>query len=283
MKKVIIFSILSLLALTLQAQKKVAILETVDKDQNVSYGVKLLLRSSLTTAISNTPGYEGYDRVDMSAIVGEQDFQRTGVVSDSQIKQLGVATGAAYVLVAEAAKYDDKSIIITAKILDVETYGIKKSDVQISGITASEMKQSCNILAASLLEVEADNTSENKAQDEGVNVMDNGLEDAAPLLVKLPDGTSLYIRKGNIKKYGGFAKQEEAANDCSCMGEGWRLPTAQELQSLYENRKNLGVDWGSLGVSIKYGLWTKTKGRYFFKGKMIEWEGRAYYFCVKSK
>ena len=135
------------------AQMKVAILETVDKAQNVSYGIKLLLRSSLTTAISNTPGYDGYDRVDMASIAGEQEFQRTGNVSDNQIKQLGVATGAKYVLVAEAAKYDERSIIVTAKLLDVETFGVKSSAVVVSGIKADEMKKSCEDLASRLIDI----------------------------------------------------------------------------------------------------------------------------------
>lgn len=151
MKKVTLFLAVMMMAITAMAQQKVAILETVDKAQNVNYGVKLLLRSSLTSAISNTPGYEGYDRVDMASIAGEQEFQRTGNVSDSQIKQLGVATGASYVLVAEAAKYDASSIIITAKLLDVETFGVKNSAVVVSGVSADEMKESCEVLAAQLL------------------------------------------------------------------------------------------------------------------------------------
>ncbi len=151
MKKTVLLLMSLFLTGMMYAQQKVAILETVDKAQNVSYGVKLLLRSSLTSAISNTPGYEGYDRVDMASIAGEQDFQRTGNVSDSQIKQLGVATGAKYVLVAEAAKYDATSIIITAKILDVETFGVSSSAVLVSGTSADEMQKSCATLAQQLL------------------------------------------------------------------------------------------------------------------------------------
>ncbi len=151
MKKILSFFAITAMALTTMAQQKVAILETVDKAQNVSYGVKLLLRSSLTSAISNTPGYEGYDRVDMASIAGEQEFQRTGNVSDNQIKQIGQAAGASYVLVAEAAKYDASSIIITAKLLDVETFGVKSSAVVVSGVSADEMKESCETLASQLL------------------------------------------------------------------------------------------------------------------------------------
>lgn len=129
MKKLLIL-LLSALSLTVFAQtevKKVAILETVDKMGNVPYGVLLQVRSSLTYAISSNAGYEGYDRVDMAAITGEQNFQRTGMVSDEQIKRLGEMTGAAYVLIAEAALYDDQNIIIAAKILDVETGGVMSS------------------------------------------------------------------------------------------------------------------------------------------------------------
>ena len=107
-----------------QDVKKVAILETVDKAGDVPYGVKLQVRMNLTYAISNTPGYDGYDRVDMASIMGEQNFQRTGMVSDAQIKKLGEMTGAQYVLIAEAALYDAQNIIITAKVLDVETGGV---------------------------------------------------------------------------------------------------------------------------------------------------------------
>ena len=146
------------------AQLKVAILEPVDRAQNVSYGIKLLLRSSLTSAISNTPGYEGYDRVDMASIAGEQDFQRTGNVSDNQIRLLGVATGAAYVLVTEAAQYDATNIIITAKILDVESFGIISSAVLVSGFTAEEMEQSCSTLAARLLKPSRQHVSATTAE-----------------------------------------------------------------------------------------------------------------------
>lgn len=130
MKRILFSLILAFACLSVFAQtevKKVAILETVDKMGNVPYGILFQVRSSLTFAISSHAGYEGYDRVDMTAITGEQSFQRTGMVSDEQIKRVGEMTGAAYVLIAEAALYDDQNIIIAAKILDVETGGVMSS------------------------------------------------------------------------------------------------------------------------------------------------------------
>ena len=146
MKKLLVFllSVFSLAAFAQTEVKKVAILETVDKIGNVPYGVLLQVRSSLTYAISNNAGYEGYDRVDMAAITGEQNFQRTGMVSNEQIKRLGEMTGAAYVLIAEAALYDDQNIIIAAKILDVETGGvISSTPPAVAPKDPMEMAEAC--------------------------------------------------------------------------------------------------------------------------------------------
>ncbi len=72
MKRTFIITVLLMLSAFVMAQntKKVAILETVDKENKVEYGVELQLRGYLTDAINRTPGYEGYDRVDMSSILG---------------------------------------------------------------------------------------------------------------------------------------------------------------------------------------------------------------------
>lgn len=145
-----IFVILPVLPLRGQEVKKIAILETVDREDAVSYGIKLMVRSSLSYAITNTPGYEGYDRVDMASIVGEHDFQRTGMVSESQIRQLGQMTGASYILVAETAMIDASNIFITAKILNVETAKLERMASTQSGIKAGEIEEKCEELARSL-------------------------------------------------------------------------------------------------------------------------------------
>lgn len=157
MKKLYLITLLLMaFAMAATAQnKKIAILETVDKKGNVPYGVCLQLRSNLTYAISSTPGYEGYDRVDMASIMGEHDFQRTGLVSDEQIRRLGEMTGCSSILVAEAAVYDASHIIITAKILGVETASVESSVPPIISSTDPEkMQKACEEAASKLLVVE---------------------------------------------------------------------------------------------------------------------------------
>lgn len=151
MKRLLFFSILFIISTLVSAQvKRVAILETIDKEGNIGYAQKLMLRSNLSKAITNTPGYEAYDRTDIDAIVGEQSFQRTGMVSEDQIRKLGEMTGAAYILVAEAVKVDDQNMFITAKILNVESARTEMTDNVLMGITASDVQHGCEMLANKL-------------------------------------------------------------------------------------------------------------------------------------
>ena len=152
---------LSALAMA-QNAKKVAILETVDKENKVEYGVELQLRGYLTDAINRTPGYEGYDRVDMASILGEHNFQRTGYVSDAQIKKLGEMTGASSIIVAEAAMYGSDRIIIIAKIIDVETARIENTArPKVASTSDDGMAKACAELAIELLGMTSDTRSGN--------------------------------------------------------------------------------------------------------------------------
>ncbi len=131
--------------------RKVAILEIVNRADDLDYGVKFMIRNNISWAITSTPGYEGYDRVDLSSIMQEHDFQRTGLVSDSQIKKLGEMTGAEYILIVEVARIDNQTLFLTANILDVETAKIEKSANAQSGILHSEIKDVSVLLAKELL------------------------------------------------------------------------------------------------------------------------------------
>lgn len=196
MKK-LIFLICMMLATTLtfaQEIRRVAILEVVDKQGDVSYANKLILRSSLAKAITNTPGYEAYDRTDMDAIMGEQNFQRTGMVSNDQIKRLGEMTGAKYVLVAEAVLVDEQNMYITAKLLDVETARTEITDNQMMGTTAKEIQEGCQLLAANLIESKnVPNTSTSQ-----LHSASNEQKKVVPLSQIVKVGINKYTMNGKV-------------------------------------------------------------------------------------
>ncbi len=134
--------------------KKVAILETVDQEEKLSYGQKLLLRTTLAKAVAGTKGYEAYDRTDIDAILGEQNFQRTGFVSEKEIRNLGEMAGVSFILIPEAVLMDDNQLFVTAKILNVETAKVERSDNMMMGLSSKEMEKGCKKLASKLFKAE---------------------------------------------------------------------------------------------------------------------------------
>ena len=160
---------------------RVAILEPVDRENKVSYGTKLILRSNLAKAVTNTAGYEAYDRSDMDAIMGEQNFQRTGMVSEDQIKRLGEMTGAKFILVAEAAVIDAQNMYITAKVLDVETARTVMTDNLMMGMDAQSIQEGCATLAGNLFNTARNETETTKkktiASQKKVIIVRNSKED----------------------------------------------------------------------------------------------------------
>lgn len=130
--------------------KKVAILEVVDKENKLSYHQKLMLRSRLAEEINKSAGFEAYDRANIDAIMGEHNFQRTGLVSPDQIRQLGVMAGAAYVLVIEGAISSQGSLFVSANLLDVETAQMVVTENQSMASSESGLQQGCAALAGKL-------------------------------------------------------------------------------------------------------------------------------------
>lgn len=153
MKKllIILLSVLSLSAFAQQDIKRVAILETVDRENRLSYSLKMVLRSNMARAVANTIGYEAYDRTDIDAIISEHNFKRTGLVSNAEIRKLGEMTGVSLILVVEGVFAGRDSLFVSAKILNVETAKVEIMDNVTMGLNASSLQRGCAELTKHLL------------------------------------------------------------------------------------------------------------------------------------
>lgn len=156
MKKLLLLAVLLMIPTVFYGQnteKKIAILEIVDRAENVSQGMKLMLRGRLTTAVTATPGYAGLDRVDMDAVLAEHNFQRSGMVAEKYIKQLGEAMGADYVMIAEAAWFNSykTELVISAKLIDVESFQVVKTAMINTPVNSASVDENCRALAKKLL------------------------------------------------------------------------------------------------------------------------------------
>lgn len=180
---------------------RVAILEPVDRENKVSYATKLVLRSNLAKAVTNTAGYEAYDRSDMDAIMGEQNFQRTGMVSEDQIKRLGEMTGAKYILVAEAAIIDANNMFITAKVLDVETARTVMTDNLMMGMDAKKIQEGCATLAGNLFRTTTTMSNVKTRDKENASVVVNSA---------MPDAIKINRLSKDLYTYGGTEMDAKA-------------------------------------------------------------------------
>lgn len=234
MKKLLLSSAMMLLSLTAISQvKKIAILETIDRSGTVSYSIKLMVRSNLTKTISNTPGYEGYDRVNMSQIVGEQDFQRTGMVNEEQIKKLGEITGADYIVVSEAAKVDESNIFVTAVILNVETAQTVGADNALMATTASDIQHGCESLANRLLGLPDNTSSATSAPAKQTPMKEENIKQDNPVPVPLP-----VVAKHKIGDLITFPDGTQGLIFYLEDGKGLAMSMKEEEMKWDKNRKN---------------------------------------------
>ena len=281
MRRFLLFSALIMLSALVMAQntKKVAILETVDKENKVEYGVELQLRGYLTDAINRTPGYEGYDRVDMSSILGEHNFQRTGYVSDAQIKKLGEMTGASSIIVAEAALYGSDRIIVTAKIIDVETARIENtSRPKVASTSDDGMAKACAELAIELLGM-TKNTASYTSGGAGANSYSSGqnfTETAFGINMKM-----IYVEGGSFTmgctgEQGSECDDDESPNRYTKVNSfyiGMLEVTQSQWEkvmgtTIYQQRNKANSSWSLYGTGPDYPMY------------YVSWE-EAKEFCAR--
>lgn len=241
--KFILFLLLFSAAMFAQEVKRVAILETVDKENKVSYANKLILRASLSKAITQTEGYEAYDRTDVDAIMSEQDFQRTGMVSNDQIKRLGEMTGANYILVAEAAQLDDKkTMFITAKLLDVETARTIMTDYVMMGTTADAIQEGCTVLSEKLFS----NTP--KSSKVAANTSTSQIPQMS---ANIGNGEKFVINSKSTQKMFGVKKYAYNGN---------QMDEKAFVQFLFRNNTKVYADYVKSKKLISAGWWTMGAG-----------------------
>ncbi|MBQ6882240.1 MAG: hypothetical protein IJN55_06710 [Alistipes sp.] len=131
MKNIILFLLLFVIPFGVKAQEspgKVAIYITGDINQ----GYKKVFGSKIVSNISST-GYVAVERTAdfLSTLAREQDYQTSGVVSDSQIAKLGEQFGVHYVIAVDATVIFE-SIFISARMINVESAQIVAS-IECSG------------------------------------------------------------------------------------------------------------------------------------------------------
>lgn len=155
MKRLLLI-VLACMSLAMWADnKKIALLEPRigEGSTEVTGMEKAMIRGELRKAIVNHTGYEAFTRSDIDQMMKEQDFQRTGNVSDGDIHRLGEMSGADFICVATITK-SDSEFYIEAFLINIETGAISNPASQYGELINGKlgnMLPVCQALAQELL------------------------------------------------------------------------------------------------------------------------------------
>ena len=135
--------------------QKIALLEPRigEGSTSVSGMEKAMVRGELRKAIVNHTGFEAFTRADIDQLMQEQDFQRTGNVSEADIHKMGEMSGADFICVSTLNKSDDE-FYLEAYLINVETGAISNPASQYGELVngkLANMLPICQALAQELL------------------------------------------------------------------------------------------------------------------------------------
>ena len=153
MKKLLII-LFSALSLTAFAQKIALIEPRAGEGSTTITGMeKAMVRGELRKAIVNHTGFEAFTRADIDQLMKEQDFQRTGNVSEEDIHRMGEMSGADYLCISTLNKSEDE-FYLEAYLINVETGAISNPASQYGELVngkLANMLPVCQALAQELL------------------------------------------------------------------------------------------------------------------------------------
>jgi hypothetical protein len=184
MKKILFIALALLCAGAAFGQdKKVAMLEPLVKGGAVTKIEKEIILAELEAAITGTPGYKAFTRVDVNQITKEVSFQQSGMVNAAQRKRIGQLSGASLICISQLTA--GENIHIKCSLLDVETGEIVSVVSQLMKKNERAIFEGCRTLAATMLE---GGSSDSALPSSGALV--NGA-------VYNPDGIELVYVEGN--------------------------------------------------------------------------------------
>jgi hypothetical protein len=129
--------------------KKVAMLEPIVKGAAVTPIEKDIILAALETAITATPGYRAFTRLDVNQIAKEVSFQQSGMVDDSQRQRIGRMSGASLICISQLTA--GKKILIKCSLVDVETGEIVNNANLLMEKDETAIYEGCRELAVEML------------------------------------------------------------------------------------------------------------------------------------
>ena len=200
-----------------------------------------MIRGELRKAFGWQSEFQVLTRTDVDAMLKEHGFQQTGMVDDSQRKQVGIMTGAQYICVSTVTK-DGTQLYIESYLVDIETGVMTNPATQFANVQNNDystLQEPCNQLAKEML-----GELGGHKKSPGVTGRKTSQVPAGYVDLGLPSGTLWKAENEDC----GFITYDQAYNFY-----GSSIPTKEQWEELKNNC-----------------LWTWTGSGYKVKGKSGE-------------
>lgn len=275
MKKIVIIAAILLLPLLAMAQtKKVAVWETKCTDNSITPFQSTMVRGGMETAVGNAYGYEVYDRSAFDAIMKEQKFQRSGAVSDAQIKRLGEMAGVQYIIVPEATASEGEFYILV-KMLDVETGKFGAVYEELCGPSGMEIKKACSQLGTRLFGEVGNSSSRSGSNNEIAQREQIFTETAFGINMKMVFVEGGTFTMGCTSDQGGDCKDDESPRVTTVSSFYMGMLEVSQSQwekvmgtSIHQQRNKANPEWPLYGTGSDYPMY------------YVSWE-EAKEFCAR--
>ena len=224
MKKRTLMILLSLLCLagTAFGQKKVAILPIVDPESKFELADKDIMRGYLTDAFTHVGNYIPLNRADVDELMKEQAFQRSGYVSDAQIKKIGEMSGADFIFVLKMSRSSQGYYSLFGQVISVEEGIIITSGTSSCEASFPALEEASEKIISKLFNNVKAGSKSTTSSNKVCRMCADNMQDL------------------EVFRDAGEMTWQEAKQYCSGLGSGWYLPSKAELNQLYVNKTELG-------------------------------------------
>ena len=283
MKRILffIFAAVLLFSTSAMAQKeemrKVAVWETKCSDNSITQFQSTMVRGGMETAVGNTPGYEVFDRSAFDIILKEHHFERSGAVSDAEIREMGEMAGVQFVIVPEAVFDGSNSIYILVKMLDVEKGKFGGVHDALCSPSPTDIRKTCQDLGASLFgEVSGERNARRPFAGAVAQRGQDFTETAFGINMKM-----VYVEGGTFvmgctDDQGGECDDDESPTRMTTVGSfyiGMLEVTQSQWEkvmgtSIYQQRDKANMEWPIKGAGPNYPMY------------YVSWE-EANEFCAR--
>jgi hypothetical protein len=206
--------------------KKVAVFDPIG---SVDYSIKEIIREEISSIIVGTSGYTVLERRVMNEILKEYEFK----FEDSQITEIGARMGANLVFVSNIVITGDGNYYISCKLINVFNDRIEKQKTGQTVRGNDDLIVLVKRMVSEMLVIEEKVAEAPKPKKEE--------KPKEQVVIQVPT-TSISICGLEVMEADlpGKYKWSQALKACP---EGWRLPTANELQCICEQKKRVGLEF----------------------------------------